>query len=238
MSTSTQRTWIEQNVSDRVCPSCHRMFDTPYSRQTHLRKAAGCKDWISNSKRQSVEEPTEGEIEITLDSLRVADDFELENDIFHWINPDVGVEIGEAGPGPSTIETNIGLRRMVGGLPHSLRVKEAEAFSEPHQNGGKVIRMGEKLYEKWRARFRDEKEFTDDEEALYSPFTSKLEWQIAQWAVQENVGQGAFDRLLKIPGVSTLFRVHVQDYTDKILTQYRYMSVFNSRSDLRRNSTK
>ncbi|KAJ3752442.1 hypothetical protein EV360DRAFT_20913, partial [Lentinula raphanica] len=33
----------------------------------------------------------------------------------------------------------------------------------------------------------------------YSPFSSRLEWEIAQWAVRERVSQSSFDRLLKIP---------------------------------------
>ncbi|KAJ3711596.1 hypothetical protein C8R42DRAFT_544044, partial [Lentinula raphanica] len=35
----------------------------------------------------------------------------------------------------------------------------------------------------------------------YSPFASRLEWEISQWAVKEKVSQGSFNRLLKIPEV-------------------------------------
>ena len=36
---------------------------------------------------------------------------------------------------------------------------------------------------------------------LYSPFTSELDWRIAQWVIKDGPGQNFFDQLLKIPGV-------------------------------------
>ncbi|KAJ3756691.1 hypothetical protein EV360DRAFT_30984, partial [Lentinula raphanica] len=35
----------------------------------------------------------------------------------------------------------------------------------------------------------------------YSPFPSRLEWEISQWAVKEKVSQSSFNRLLKIPQI-------------------------------------
>ncbi|KAL1700331.1 hypothetical protein EV121DRAFT_214394, partial [Schizophyllum commune] len=39
------------------------------------------------------------------------------------------------------------------------------------------------------------------ESTRYLPFASELDWRIALWAVKEDVSQGAFNRLLAIPGV-------------------------------------
>ena len=39
------------------------------------------------------------------------------------------------------------------------------------------------------------------ESELWKPFASELDWQLAAWAVREEVHQGAVDRLLSIPGV-------------------------------------
>ncbi|KAJ8080020.1 hypothetical protein PM082_016846 [Marasmius tenuissimus] len=185
------------------------MFATSKGHNLHLRQAASCKGWMSFSKSRAIEEPIDEES--TLDNSAplhngyAVDEFEVENNLFHWIKNTMDIDIGEAGPGPSTTERSSGLKRMAAGIPFSLTIKETEVFSEPHKNRGKVIRMAELLYEKWRARFEDKDESKDedkdDEHAVYSPFTSKQDWQIAQWAVQENVGQGAFDQLLKIPGV-------------------------------------
>lgn len=46
----------------------------------------------------------------------------------------------------------------------------------------------------------DEKiEMWEDNE--WAPFRSKLDWEIAKWAIEEGIGKGSIDRLLKIPGV-------------------------------------
>ncbi|KAL0060070.1 hypothetical protein AAF712_013146 [Marasmius tenuissimus] len=210
MSIILQRQWIEQSVDDCICPNCHKMFNTTYSRNTHLRQSATCKYWMWYLKTWQIEEPS---ITTNVEDLssrpqdfgHAADDFEVENGIFDWIDTAMDLEIGEAGPGPTTVKANQGLKRMLGRLPHSLNVAESQWYSEPHKLGGQVIRMGTTLYERWRTRFARDEEDTlvdnDNKNKLYSPFASRLDWQIAQWAIQETVGQGAFDRLLKIPGV-------------------------------------
>ena len=38
----------------------------------------------------------------------------------------------------------------------------------------------------------------------YAPFSSEMDWMIAQWAVKDAPGHKAFDRFLEIPGVSLL----------------------------------
>ena len=35
----------------------------------------------------------------------------------------------------------------------------------------------------------------------FFPFTSELDWKVAQWAIKEDPGQNALDRLLSVPGV-------------------------------------
>lgn len=43
------------------------------------------------------------------------------------------------------------------------------------------------------------------EENEWTPFRSKLDWDIAKWAIDEGIGKGSIDRLLQIPGVSEPF---------------------------------
>ncbi|KAF8958087.1 hypothetical protein BDZ97DRAFT_1668977 [Flammula alnicola] len=35
----------------------------------------------------------------------------------------------------------------------------------------------------------------------FAPFSSELDWRVAQWAVKDGPGHNAFNRLLEIPGV-------------------------------------
>jgi hypothetical protein len=83
-----------------------------------------------------------------------------------------------------------------------------------HPTAGKVIRMEATLHEKWRTHFagESENELQGVEEAAgasaFHPFESRLDWEVACWAIEEGIGHGALDRLLAIPGVSKLLLIN------------------------------
>lgn len=131
---------------------------------------------------------------------------DLEDDLFHFlplpVEEDVGPEqgIGEAGPGPST---------MAAGSSRLLDDNEDTRTTDEHPSAGKIIRMNKSLHERWRRLFQDpvdiasdvEMEAEDNNETLYHPFASELDWRIANWMIKDNPGHNAFNRLLAIPGV-------------------------------------
>ncbi|PPQ76291.1 hypothetical protein CVT26_009707 [Gymnopilus dilepis] len=41
-------------------------------------------------------------------------------------------------------------------------------------------------------------------DSSFFPFLSELDWKVAQWAIKDGPGQNALDRLLEIPGVSSI----------------------------------
>ncbi|KAF5362693.1 hypothetical protein D9757_014516 [Collybiopsis confluens] len=65
-----------------------------------------------------------------------------------------------------------------------------------HPTAGQVFGKKPTVHERWSRLFPGK-----DAEAIenYKPFASRLEWEVAQWVVQERVSQKSFDRLLKIP---------------------------------------
>ncbi|KAF5346217.1 hypothetical protein D9757_014049 [Collybiopsis confluens] len=67
-----------------------------------------------------------------------------------------------------------------------------------HPSAGKVYGTEPNVYARWAQLFLEQEEGADKG---YYPFTSRLEWEIAQWAVQEKITQQSFDRLLRIPKV-------------------------------------
>ncbi|KAI5835810.1 hypothetical protein K523DRAFT_217684, partial [Schizophyllum commune Tattone D] len=71
-----------------------------------------------------------------------------------------------------------------------------------NEAAGRAIRVDPTMRELWERMF-GEKETQDmsTESTRYLPFASELDWRIALWAVKEDVSQGAFNRLLAIPGV-------------------------------------
>ncbi|KAJ3752725.1 hypothetical protein EV360DRAFT_54739 [Lentinula raphanica] len=68
-----------------------------------------------------------------------------------------------------------------------------------HSTAGEVIRVDRDVQQRWNG-ISSRKEETADAEC-YSPFSSRTEWEIAQWAVKDRISQGSFNRLLQIPQV-------------------------------------
>ncbi|KAE9389583.1 hypothetical protein BT96DRAFT_759619, partial [Gymnopus androsaceus JB14] len=65
---------------------------------------------------------------------------------------------------------------------------------------GAVLSTGleENIREQWDRLFGAK---TDLSNTGYHPFSSRLDWEIAQWAVKEKIGHGSLNRLLAIPEV-------------------------------------
>ncbi|KAG0693087.1 hypothetical protein DFH29DRAFT_1007669 [Suillus ampliporus] len=67
--------------------------------------------------------------------------------------------------------------------------------------------IDQSVHAKWRLQFGlcNEAESSvpedQDDDSLFYPFASRLDWQVGCWVVQEGIGHKAFDRLLAIPGV-------------------------------------
>lgn len=99
---------------------------------------------------------------------------------------------------------------------------EDQRVVEESVNGGKKIRASEGLYERWRKHFEtlegerldkerrraqnrasEDGENVDDVGGInsWAPFASRLDWEIAKWAVEDGIGNGQLNRLLEIPGV-------------------------------------
>lgn len=67
-----------------------------------------------------------------------------------------------------------------------------------HPTAGQVFGKKLTVHEQWSKLFSGKEAETSQS---YEPFASRLEWEVAQWAVQEKVSQKSFDRLLRIPQV-------------------------------------
>jgi len=72
-----------------------------------------------------------------------------------------------------------------------------------HPTAGTVIPSGleQNVYERWDRLFGAK---TDMADSGYKPFSSRLDWEIAQWAVKEKIGHGSLNRLLAIPEVRVI----------------------------------
>jgi hypothetical protein len=141
-------------------------------------------------------------------------------EVYHLIPiPDPPVEIGAPGPGPSTLASSSSRSRSASQSSSSSSSRPSRSTSitidgneeriiEEHPTAGKVIRMDDNLHEQWRRQFGG-KDLDGDipmddsniEGNRFAPFASELDWRVASWAVQDDIGHKSFDRLLSIPGV-------------------------------------
>ncbi|KIK58438.1 hypothetical protein GYMLUDRAFT_171155 [Collybiopsis luxurians FD-317 M1] len=64
-----------------------------------------------------------------------------------------------------------------------------------HPSVGKVYRCEEVIHQKWKDLFAGKSN------PQYFPFTLHLDWEIAQWAVKENISQHSLNCLLQVPEV-------------------------------------
>lgn len=195
------------------CPACGRWFKTIQGQRSHLSKAKSCA-WYRKGKNPEgtvrppiIDDDDEGGDMLDEDGgdgEPLPGDImaEFEDGIFDFIVlPPVA--IGEAGPSTATSSSS---RQR----PNSRQLDDNDdtRVVETHPTAGGVIRMDESLHQKWRKVFgggvdRDGDVPMDgvDQEIDYAPFASKLDWEVARWAIKDNPGHKAFDRLLNIPGV-------------------------------------
>jgi hypothetical protein len=105
----------------------------------------------------------------------------------------------EEGPGPSTAanwDINIDEQRL------DFRNEEPPKGLE----AGKILNPNPTLsnqHAEWRRKFNVQDDTANTPSPNpFCPFTSEIDWQIADWAIQEGLSQSVLDRLLKIPTVS------------------------------------
>lgn len=175
----------------------------------------------------------EGEEDVEVDGADIRDAYdEFTRDYYHFIPapppPPLPAESSmstDAGPSQPPISHPEPLHKST-----SLRLDddEDERLVEESAKGGKRIKLGDSLYQRWKEQFDrlesergererkkaerkakrdgvwmdDEEEAASDQRNVWAPFASKRDWCIAKWAIEEGIGNGKLDRLLEIEGVS------------------------------------
>lgn len=212
---------MPQYFEQPQCPACSKLFKTHQGVNAHLSASRSCSWWRKGKIREldnslpydnSSESPDNS---MDLDSQLLDNnpnnhnpedgngdgngdgdevylsDLDLDNDSFHFIPSQPILDLdNEGGPGPSTASNQI--RRMLDD-DEDLRVIDED------KSAGKVLR---KVQQAVDPDGDVNMESGNEEAQKYTPFTSELDWKVAQWAIKDGPGHKAFDRLLTIPGVS------------------------------------
>ena len=112
-----------------------------------------------------------------------------------------GIEYSEAGPGPQTAANRLRAYAAAHAAYRVLDDDDDERIVVVEKDAGHVCRKEKPP----NSKIYDKEGDVDMTENPFHPFNSELDWRIAQWAIKEDPGHKAFDRLLSIPGVSHTF---------------------------------
>lgn len=125
----------------------------------------------------------------TNDFLAALDIDELPESFDFLPDPDLDVAEGEAGPGPSTASSEHTRRTLID-------IEGEKPTYKWHQTAGQVYGQEPMIHARWQALFN-----AGPDIQAYKPFNSRLDWEMAQWAIKEKIPQKSFNRLLSIPQV-------------------------------------
>jgi hypothetical protein len=214
-----------------LCPAdCGRQFETDRGLNQHLNNSVSCSWYRTYQKTAAIENFTaqldeeelgedwmqreiDGEqpAEITNEQAgELLQEFEEDNDVFHFVRVDDPPEIGEAGPGPATQAHHEQMAdRQLGTKVRSLDDGDLRMFEQEHATAGCLVRMDTSLRERWCVAHGIPFDVPMDgsgpqSSSLYALFASEMDWWIAEWFVKDNIGHNSFNRLLQILGVSSL----------------------------------
>jgi len=141
--------------------------------------------------------------------LQEIDELE-DDDPGHFLETEEEVEIGEAGPGPSTIAS-----RQLNQNSIAQKEEEDQRVFIDYPGAGEVSGLDQQIHQRWKHLFHANtvEDTTNININPFAPFTSEMEWRITRWAVKDGIGHKSFDRLLSIPGVCIPYNLPVDIYS-------------------------
>ena len=194
-----------------AAPTVHRndvdQDDLPSSRSMEL-DGDGDSDYeagIDSDRERILEEHEDQEDEEDFRkameaAAHVLGDIDLEDliEVFDFLpNPD----LEDAAEGEADLESSTASYHR---MRRTLVDDDAQSHTyQWHPSAGRVYKQEETIHTRWRTLFAADR----DANSEYKPFSSRLDWEIAQWAVKEKISQKSFNRLLKVPQVIFLISV-------------------------------
>lgn len=189
-------------LSPFQCPACFKTFRSVTGKEAHLSTAQSC-SWYKLDQLENlpgdipdlrIQEDPAQEIDTFLDQPPLTEHDYYFDDVFldqYALFPTGTLPGAE----PSSQEPNAPPLSQIQ-PPRALDDVDDTRYVETHPSAGKVLSHcfedadGDVLMDNHRP---------ED----FSPFSSELDWKIAEWAIKDSIGHNSFDRFLAIPGVST-----------------------------------
>lgn len=205
---------------------CGRRFDVTGSMHKHLISSTKCGGYLQGKLRDlglfdddgmlTLETNPEDDLDFEWDDSQAQEvpyqpfQFEpvdLNTNELHFVPTDLEAPSNDQsegavpGPGPSTAANTI-LRQAEAQQHRVLDVREDSGITVWTEGAGRILhRVVPPGY--MQTNVRDEQgdiRMAEGDETFF-PFSSELDWRVAQWAIKDGPGHNAFDRLLEIPGV-------------------------------------
>lgn len=181
--------WNDVDQDDMPLSSWNMDVDTP--------EPEDCSDdehsIISNDEVEVVADEDVIAAELMAATTHALGGFDLDDiaETFNFL-PDSDLDETEDkdGPGPSYQHS----RRTL------IEIEAEKPTYRWHQTAGQVYGQEPMIHARWQALFN-----AGPDSQAYKPFRSRLDWEIAQWAVKEKIPQKSFNRLLNIPEVPLSF---------------------------------
>ena len=217
---------IQYGIDDFVCPACCSTFTNSQGRNSHLQQSRACL-WYRKACRNSngsedqsdisVSESDEGRLSTisdTPDVISCATPFAT-NISFGYDNPMSDVE--EANPeDPDSVMAEFDNQMedlldfafppslqmpFQSGLTSGTMVEDYQPVSVPLVDDDTRVFDEDAMHGRC-VRSSPPSSISQEASNVYAPFSSELEWQIAEWCIKETTSHSAVDRFLAIPGVS------------------------------------
>jgi hypothetical protein len=215
--TSPGHTPLSHNMSHPCEAKCGRYFTSIKSMNSHLTSAKSCSWYPKERLRELGVNDINEEVSLSLaipPDLQVHGHVEFEGEEGDgWEaydpqqDPDIAMEFGPYEdefrflpdePEDIGVDNHIyeGSRHMV------LDDKDDKRITIVDEDAGRILR-----HEKEAPQVDREGDTLMEEGGepnTFAPFSSELDWRVAQWAVKDGPGHNAFNRFLEIPEVNTV----------------------------------
>lgn len=174
------------------CISCRKFFRRPGDLESHLLQATNCL-WVRDLRSTTAPAPTPIDFhQPQTEPAAFADIPEIlsENDIF--------IEIDKE-PLPNPTPASLHNSKHHASVEESLNTDDEDIYAETIANAGKVKAVNDEVHAAYT------KLQSSSGNAMYAPFSDRVDYEVSRWAIEEGPTQNAFTRLLAIDGVCKLY---------------------------------
>ncbi|THH15839.1 hypothetical protein EUX98_g9400, partial [Antrodiella citrinella] len=177
------------------CISCRKFFKRARDLKSHLTLAHDCR-WVRDLRLATAPEPTPVDFRQPQADFAPAAEIQCDGNIFMVFDDDIDDIANEIPPPPPAPTPSTTLHDAT----HRATVEDAldeddNIYAETIAGAGKVISIDKDVHAAYK------KLTSSKADTIHAPFRDRVDYEVAQWAIEESPTQNVFTRLLAIDGV-------------------------------------